>query len=294
MLCFGLAAFAAYFYVDQFKWIWVGGLFGLAFLCKETAVFLFAALLIYDLFQYEMKSSWEVLSSGFGAEHQKLTKLVKWLLISGVALGVTALGFELYDLVLTAGPIVEHNVLDNLQYMISYIPSLNCSYSAFQCNGAFTTVGGTITPLNWISYYLAPFYQFQWNTYCVAANCFSVWNVTYYGGSNMLEVWPLWIWIPLGLYLVRKHRIDALGLFALIGFLVTYLPNLFLMIEGRVTYPYYFLLCTPFVILGDIWLLKKLPRPVTYVFVIACVIWFIVFFPVATWLPAAWHTFAAF
>ena len=293
MLCFALAAIMAYFYVNSAKWLWVGGLFGLALLSKETAIFLFAVLLIYDLFQYEMMPPWEVMATGFGATHQKFTKFLKWLVIGGIALGVTILGFELYDLVLTAGPIVTHNFVQSLQYILNYIPSLNCSYSAFQCNGAFTTTGGTITPLNWITYYVAPFYQFQWNTYCVAAHCFSVWNVTYYGGSNMLEVWPLWIWVPLALLYAKRKALDALGLFALCGFAVTYLPNLYFIIEGRVTYPYYFLLSTPFIVLGDIWLLQRLPKPITYVFVAASIIWFIVFFPVMAWLPPALHTFAA-
>lgn len=84
-----------------------------------------------------------------------------------------------------------------------------------------------------------------------------------------------------------------LPILALIIFCWSYFPYLALIVEGRVTYPFYFLPAVPAIALGSSYFITRsfFPRILAIVFLVAVFVWFVVFFPDQSFLPS-WITSA--
>jgi hypothetical protein len=78
-----------------------------------------------------------------------------------------------------------------------------------------------------------------------------------------------------------------LGAFALILFLWSYVPYLFLFAAGRVTYPFYFLPAVPAVAMGASYWLTRIwfPRWLMAVYLVMAFVFFFIYFPEKGFLP---------
>jgi hypothetical protein len=311
---FGLAAFFAYFAglkVWKFdKYIISGALLGLAGLAKETAIFLALALLTYILV----------------FEDEKLRHRTVAVLKVAVVVGlVFVIGLQAYDSVLvspslpgtTSCPMNGSSFVQQVGYMLCYGSSLNAG-CPWACGWKDTNLGTYITPFNWITYYSPVAYLRTVVSVCPKSvnnicqgGAYSYVAIAYYGVTNFLETWTIYIWIPLVAYaLYRYYRreqptLDAFGLentggnsvalpgelrfaaFALVLFLWSYVPYIVLFLAGRVTYPFYFLPTVPAVAMGaTYWITRSwFPRWLMYVYVGMAFVFFFIYFPYKGFLP---------
>jgi predicted membrane-bound dolichyl-phosphate-mannose-protein mannosyltransferase len=131
MLFFSLLGFVLYF---RKSYALSGVVFGVALLCKETAIFMLGAVVVYHLLSSEEKAK------GFGQ-------------ILAPAFVVSLVGLQLYDSYFTSFP----TVFNHLQYMLSYGATLKghswCAYAAVCTDGPY------ISPFNWLTYYYPPGYD---------------------------------------------------------------------------------------------------------------------------------------
>ena len=311
---FGLAAFFAYFAglrVWKFdKYVISGALLGLAGLAKETAIFLALALLTYILFFEDEK-----------LRHRSVAVL-KVALVVGV---VFIIGLQAYDSVLvspslpgtTSCPMNGSSFVQQVGYMLCYGSSLNAG-CPWACGWKDNNLGTYITPFNWVTYYSPVAYLRTVVSVCpnsVNGVCqgggYSYVSVAYYGVTNFLETWTIYIWIPLVAYsLYRFYRLkqptlEAFGFegagsnsvalpgelkfaaFALVLFLWSYVPYVVLFLGGRVTYPFYFLPAVPAVAMGaSYWTTRSwFPRWLMYVYVGMAFVFFFIYFPYKGFLP---------
>lgn len=297
---FGLAAFFAYF-ADLRWWrldryVISGILLGAAGLSKETAVFTVGALVTY-IFLFEE-----------GNRIVRLLSSVKVLLVVGaVFIG----GLQAFDSTLAAGAFPTF--VQHVSYMLSYGSSLIADKLACQPTTGYWCLypnnpgGAPILPTDWLTYY-SPTGYFVVTVSSAAAKYVSI---GYYGVTNLLETWSTFIWAPLVAYtLFRWYRsrgegspaLDApvsspiraplsgdlrLATFALVFFLWEYVPYIFLMGAGRVTYPFYFVAAVPAVALGAAYWISRswFPRSLMYVYLGAAFFFFLVYFPDKGFLP---------
>ena len=293
---FGLAAFLAYFAEVKVwkldKYVMAGILLGLAGLAKETAVFMAMALLTYILLFDSQKLRRKTLQA---------VKLVAVLAI------VFIVGLQAYDSVLmtpsqpgtTSCPITGTTFLNHIDYILCLGSSLtaktlSCVTSGYWCR--FPNSATPIVPLDWITFYSPVAYYRTVVSVCpksVNGTClggsYSFVGLAYYGVTNFLETWSIYVWIPLVAYALYRwywpkkqpgpkapasnpeapatspepqapspEPVSAvpisgdlkLATFALVLFFWTYVPYLFLFLASRVTYPFYFLPAVPAVAIG--------------------------------------------
>ena len=311
---FGLAAFFAYFAglkVWKFdKYLISGALLGLAGLAKETAIFLALALLTYILVFEDEK-----------IRHRTLA-VVK---VATVVAVVFIVGLQAYDTVLvspslpgtTSCPMNGNTFVQQVGYMLCYGSSLSAG-CPWACGWKDNNLGNYITPLSWITYYSPVAYLRTVVSVCpnsVNGVCqggeYSYVSVAYYGVTNFLETWTIYVWIPLvgySLYRFYKQKestLDAFGsegagigsapltgemkfaAFALVLFLWSYVPYVVLFLAGRVTYPFYFLAAVPAMAMGtSFWLTRSwFPRWLVYVYVVMAFVFFFIYFPYKGFLP---------
>lgn len=311
---FGLAAFFAYFAglrVWKFdKYVIAGVLLGLAGLAKETAVFIVLALLTYILL----------------FEDEKLRRRTVSVLKVAVVVGVIfILGVQAYDSVglspslpgTTSCPMIGSSFVQQIGYMLCYGSSLNAG-CPWACGWKDTNLGTYITPLNWITYYSPVAYLRTVVSVCPRSvnnvcqgGAYSYVSIAYYGVTNFLETWTIYIWIPLVAYAVYRYyrrgqpTLEEFGLenvksnpvslpgelkfgaFALIFFLWSYVPYIVLFLAGRVTYPFYFLPAVPAVAMGaSYWVTRSwFPRWLMYLYVGMAFVFFFIYFPYKGFLP---------
>jgi dolichyl-phosphate-mannose-protein mannosyltransferase len=265
---FGIAAFVVYFWKGSFwrinNYVASGALLGLALLSKETAVFMLAGLLTYHLF----------------ASRQPLKQVALVLLeILVAASAVFAAGLQLYAFAFTysSAPFFYQLV----QYMLKYGVGL----TGTGWTGGLG--GGYITPLDWITFYTPVAY--------LVTRTGNLVDVGYWGTANVIIVWMLFFWVPLVVYrLVRRPQPgeardleDSAGAFALVWFLWTYVPYIFLWLYGRVTYPFYLVPAIPALAIGAAYFVtrKWFPTLVACVYLAAALGWFFLYFPLKDFLP---------
>ena len=311
---FGLAAFFAYFAglkVWKFdKYVISGALLGLAGLAKETAIFLALALLTYILIFDEAKF------------RQRTTAVLKVVVVVAV---VFIIGLQAYDSVLvspsqpgtTSCPMNGSTFIQQIGYMLCYGSGLN-SGCPWACGWRDNSLGNYITPFSWVTFYSPVAYLRTVVSVCpnsvngvCQGGAYSYVSVAYYGVTNFLETWTVYVWIPLvgyALYRFFKQKqptLEAFGLeggesmpaplsgelrfaaFALVLFLWSYVPYIFLFFAGRVTYPFYFLPAVPAMAMGTAyWVTRNwFPKWLLYVYVAMTFLFFFIYFPYKGFLP---------
>ncbi len=287
---FSLVGFVLYFRpakvwrVDNYT---LAGVFlGLAALSKETAVFAILTLVAYEL----------VLGgSGMRATVFRLASVVAPAII------LFAGGLQLYDSLLThpntfstclgAGSF-DGNFIGQIQFMLSYGSCLK--------GGGWTdaVLGRYITPIDWLLYYSPVQYLVTTVSVTVSGAMTSTYHyiaVGYYGTTNQLIVWEVFIWVPLVAYRLYRAKKwgatptldDRFGGFILIWFLCTYLPYVALFLYGRVTYPFYIIPAIPAMAGGAAYFVTRdwFPRKMAIAYIAAAFVIFFLYFPVKDFLP---------
>ena len=308
-LFFSLAAFFAYFaelgWWKFDRYVVAGILLGAAGLAKETAVFSAMALVTYILVFEERPVA------------AKLLPTLKVVVVVGL---VFAGGLQAYDSTLASS--AEPNVVQHVSYMLSYGSSLIAGKLACQpttgywCKYPDQPGGPPILPTDWLVYYSPVAYYLVSVT--INPGNQSYVKVGYYGVTNLIETWSVFIWVPLvAYYFYDYHRgkkpseveptaepsgevaptveparaglsgeLKFAGL-AAVMFLWAYVPYLLLLAVGRVTYPFYFVDAVPAMAMGGaFWLNKKwFPQWLAVIYLLAAFSFFLVYFPDKAFLP---------
>ncbi len=261
-------------------------LLGISALNKETAVFLVAFLVVYNL----------LFGTGDGR-----TRFLSSLRMLIIVIVVFAAGLQLY-VTLFGNPQTTTFVAD-IQYILKYGGSLRCLPTS--CGWGFYGNGQApwITPFSWMTYYPAVGYFVSRE---LVNNVPKYVLLGYWGVTDFFEIWLTWIWVPYVGYLAYKLwtsraaivqdvttalNIDTpsfrLASFALLWYLIAYLPYIGLYVYGRVTYPYYMLPVMPAIAIGCAFLLtrKWFPREVAYVLLGGVFLWFFLYYPDKNFLP---------
>jgi hypothetical protein len=311
---FALAAFLVYLLGLRWwkadRYILAGVLLGLSGLAKETSIFFALALATFIL-----------LFEG-GSRLNRLYSSVKVVLVVGL---VFAAGLQVYDSTMAAS--AYPTFVQHVGYMLSYGSSLianklACSpVTGYWCKFANDAGGPPILPTDWLVYY-SPVGYFVTSVTITPGGTYT--GIGYYGVPNLIETWTTFIWIPLAAYAIfayqrsRARPLELVGImsvpaasvmtepisspappepemsgetkfaaFALVYFLWSYVPYLFLLLVGRVTYPFYYVPAVPAVAMGaSYWLNKKwFPKPLLAVFLVAAFGFFLVYFPDKAFLP---------
>ncbi|MDA4126316.1 MAG: glycosyltransferase family 39 protein [Thaumarchaeota archaeon] len=308
---FGLAAFFSYFAGLRVwkldKYIISGIFLGVAGLAKETAIFIALAFLTY------------VLLFGEGTRGARVYSIFKVALVLAL---VFAAGLQAYDS--TLGSPAMPTFVQHVGYVLSYGSSLKADKLACQpttgywCKFPNDPGGAPILPTDWILYYSPVSYFATSVSVCpntVNGVCqggqYSFVALAYYGVTNLIETWTVFVWAPLAALVVYRHFrrpqpvLEQFGFaeggtpgpsvpdttkfagLALIFFLWTYIPYIFIFFTERVTYPFYFVPAIPAVALGaSYWLTRDwFPRRLMYVYVAMAFIFFFVYFPAKGFLP---------
>jgi hypothetical protein len=320
---FGLAAFFAYFAGLRVwkldKYVIAGVFLGVAGLAKETAIFMALALL-----------TWILIFDG-GGWRGRVYSVMKVALVIVVVFSV---GLQAYDSALvvaspagtTGCQITNNTFIQHVGYMLCYGSSLIAGY--LECQGGSHGVGywckypndpggPPILPTDWLVYYSPVEYFASSVTVCpntvngvCKGGAYSYVSVAYYGITNLLETWTVFVWVPLAAYALYRYfrrkqpSLEQFGFeetggsaglepetkfaaLALVYFLWTYVPYLFLLVAERVTYPFYFVPAIPAVAMGcAYWLSRKwFPRWLMVIFVIMVFVFFFIYFPVKAFLP---------
>ncbi|MDG6988587.1 MAG: glycosyltransferase family 39 protein [Nitrososphaerota archaeon] len=303
-LFFELAAF--FVVVAGVKWwkfdryFFAGVLMGLAGLAKETAIFPLMGLLTY------------ILLFGDGIRLRRVYSVLK---VALVVIVVFSVGLQAYDSALASQSYQLFS--QQIAYLLSYGASLTggCPWS---CGWTNTVTGGYITPFNWVTYY-SPIGYYLVSVTVNPGNLHYV-SVGYYGVTNLLETWTIYVWVPLAAYALYRHRrkekqpsldqftaaegaappaaeaplaaqgtpadLKFAGL-ALTMFAWTFLPYIALFFAGRVTYPFYIIDAVPFMAMGTAyWLSRKwFPKWLVWVYLAFVFVFFLVYFPDKAFLP---------
>ena len=324
---FGLAAFFVYFAnlrVWKFdRHVLAGALIAVSALAKETALFFALAFATYVLFFEE------------GSYRARAVRVVK---VGIVVMLVFSVGLEAYDYALVSPSAAGttycamdgSTFIQQVGYMLCYGSGLTAhtllcqnaptSASGYWCK--YSNVSGNydpILPTDWLVYY-SPITYLAICTDSVNGVCQpGGYSATYYGVTNFLETWTVYIWIPLAAYALYrwlkrgKEVPDVQGLepaaeqaaspveqqkmpgdvrvagLALVLFFWSYVPYLFLLLAERVTYPFYFVPGIPAVALGAAYWTSRdwFPRWLLYVYVAMVFVFFLIYFPDKAFLPVA-------
>ena len=254
-----------------------GVLFGVAALAKETAIFMFLALVVYHTLFKE---------GTLGAWAKDLFKM------GGATALVFAGGMQAYDSLLAGGtyPYFYQQVM----YILTYGASL--------LGGGWTdnVLGTPITPLNWVTYY-SPV------GYLVSPSSMSVTgpggvalypSVAYYASIDLVLSWTLYLWVALAAvlafgYLRTRTSLPSLGadvrylFFQGVWFACVFVPYTGLWLFGRDTYPFYIIIATPAMAGGTGYLLTRswFNRWAALLVFAAAALGFVYFFPVKGFMP---------
>jgi hypothetical protein len=276
---FSLLGFIFYFWktsywkVDHF---WISGIFfGLATLSKETAVFLLAGMVTYDVF------------FGQGGIREGLWTAFRLI---APAVAVFFLGVQIYDSLFTSAAMPYF--YQQISYMLSYGASLG-SGSCPLCGWTDSTLGTYITPLNWITFYSPVSYLVTSVVVSVGAMSYHYVAVGYYGISNVVVVWMVFAWLPLAVYRAVKNRgveihpDDRFAYFSAVWFLWAYVPYIILWLYGRVTYPFYLVTAIPALAAGAAYFITRewFSYKLAIVYVLFAFFLFLLYFPVKDFLP---------
>lgn len=314
---FALAAFLVY--LAELKWwkadryVLAGVLLGLSGLSKETSVFLAMALVTFILFFEE------------GSRLSRLYSSLKVVFVVGIVFGAGLQVYD-STMAASAFPTFVHQVSYMLSYGSSLIANkLACSpVTGYWCEYANDPGGPPILPTDWLVYY-SPVGYYVTSVVVTPGGTYT--GIGYYGVSNLIETWTTFIWIPLAAYAIfayyRSKRLPVeqteagpaspsispadppsapepgptpgegmpgetrFAAFALVLFLWSYVPYLFMLLAGRVTYPFYFVPAIPAVAMGAAyWINKKwFPKPLLAVYLLAAFGFFLVYFPDKAFLP---------
>ena len=304
MIFFGLAGFFVFFAGVSWrrfdKYVIAGILFGVAGLAKETAVFMLLAFL-----------SWVV----FFGEGSRGIRFYSALKVAVVVVLVFSVGLQAYDSTMTtaAVPTIEQH----LGYILTYGESLNAG-CPWACGWKDNALGTYITPFNWVTFYSPVAYYLSSVTVCpnnvnnvCQGGAYSYVSLAYYGVTNFLETWTIYVWIPLVAYALYRYfkreqpSLDEfsfegirssfgalqgelkMAAFALVLFIWSYVPYIVLFFAGRVTYPFYFLPAVPAVAMGcTYWITRNwFPRWLMYVYLAVAFVFFFIYFPSKGFLP---------
>ena len=299
---FGLAAFFAFFanlrYRKFDRYIFAGGLLALSGLSKETALFVVAAFVSY------------LLILGEGSWLLRFYHSLKVVLVVGI---VFAVGLQLYDTALASGGIPTF--IQQVDYILSYGSNLKALQLACQpvvgyfCKFPNIPGGPPILPTDWLVYY-GPVAYFLVNITVNPGNL-NFASIAYYGVTNLLETWTVFVWLPMiayALYGAAKHRPPTLESFmqgdggtarpavtgevrfialTFIMFLWCYVPYLFLFVAERVTYPFYIIPAIPAMAMGTAyWSTREwFPRWLLALYLGMTFVFFFVYFPDKSFLP---------
>jgi len=300
---FGMGAFFAYFVglkVWKFdKYAIAGVLLGVAGLAKETAVFFVLAFLAYVFF------------FGGGSRWYRVYAVFKVALVVGL---VFAIGLQAYDSTLASSAMPTF--VQHVSYIFSYGSSLRAEQLACQPTTGYWCKY-PILPTDWLLYYSPVAYYATSVSVCpnsvngvCQGGAYSYVSLAYYGVTNLIETWTVFVWVPLVAYAIfrwyrntRSPQEGAqltleltppemsggtrLGALALVWFLGTYVPYLGLFLTQRVTYPFYFVPAIPAVALGASWWLTRdwFPRKLMWVYLAFAFLFFFVYFPEKAFLP---------
>jgi len=304
MIFFSLAAFFAYFAglkVWKFdKYVLAGVLLGVAGLAKETAIFMVLAFLTWVVFFDE------------GSRKGRVYSALKVTLV--VALVFSA-GLQAYDSTMTTSAVPT--IFQHLKYILTYGESLNAG-CPWACGWKDTNLGTYITPFSWVTYYSPVAYYLTSVSVCpnsvngvCQGGAYTMVGLAYYGVTNFLETWTIYVWIPLVAYALYRHlrrgqpSLEQFGFegvgsgfatlpgdlkfaaFALVLFIWSYVPYLVLFFAVRVTYPFYFLPAVPAVAMGcTYWLTRNwFPRWLMAVYLAMAFVFFFIYFPEKGFLP---------
>jgi hypothetical protein len=301
---FGLLAFLLYFKGVRWwkadKYVVAGAVMGLAGLAKETALFAVAALATYILFFEE------------GTWRERVYHALKVVMAVGV---VFAVGMQAFDSAFASSAFPTF--VSQVQYIISYGTSLVAHQLACQpttgywCMFANDPGGPPILPFDWLLYYSPVAYYLV--TVTVNPGNISYVSVGYYGVTNLLVTWATFIWVPLmsyALYQERRRRSrppegpaeaappqattgpalsgeGRLSAFTLTLFGWSYLPYLFLFLDGRVTYPFYIIPAIPAMAMGTAYWVSRnwFPKWLAALYIAMVFVFFLVYFPDKAFLP---------
>ncbi|MDV3277472.1 MAG: glycosyltransferase family 39 protein [Nitrososphaerales archaeon] len=288
---FSLLAFVLYFWRARFWRIdnvtASGAMLGLALLSKETAVFAVAVLFTYQLIFAE------------GTLKHAFIETAKLLAVAAL---VFFAGLQVYDTLFTSATVPTF--VQQVAFIFKYGSGLDCPPAALavvpKCGMWVDSLfHAYITPLNWLTYYPPVSYFVTTVTTTVGsgpgATSSSFIGVGYYGVNNVIMLWAVLVWVPLAVYrLLRRRpegepvsRDDRTTLFLLVWLVWTYLPYIGLWLYGRVTYPFYILPAVPALSAGAAYFSTRewFPRWLAVVYLLAALVWFVIYFPVKDFLP---------
>ena len=310
---FVLLAFVSYSYGIKLwkldKYVVSGVFLGLAGLSKETAIFGALAFVSYIIL-FEKKS-----------HRHRILSTVK---VGVTVIAVFLLGLQLYDSLST-----NITSIQNVQYILYYGSSLSGPLLCYPSDpvggiavgGYFckfpdiSTSAEPILPPDWLTYYVPVRYFVS--AVCegainVVGTCLGTFYVSvgYYGITNLLVTWLVFIWVPLAaLTLYRSARArraeiggngkgfattgrfsgdTRLAGLALLMFLWNYIPYFWIQYGlQRVTYPFYIIPAIPSLALGAGYLVTRpwFPRKLALVYLVAAFALFFIFFPDKSFLP---------
>ncbi len=304
----GFLAYAADLKVWRFdRYVLAGVFLGLAGLVKETAIFLVLGMMTYVL---------------IFDEGRKVHRAYSALKVALVVVLVFTVSMQAYDSTMAQNALPT--VVQHIGFMLSYGSSLLAKQLACQpttgywCEFANDPGGAPILPPNWVLYYSPVAYYSVTNSVCpntVNGVCqggqYSYVALAYYGVTNFLETWTVFIWVPLIAFALYRYfrnkqpKLDEfgfeapgvggsglpgdvrLGAFALVWFLWAYLPYFALLAVQRVTYPFYIIPAIPAIALGcAYWVTRDwFPKWLRVVYLVMVFVFFFVYFPEKGFLP---------
>ena len=261
----------------------------LSILSKETGIAILAFVVLYESIINKKK------------------QLRFSVLIIVFTLVFSFIGLQLFDS-LFAHTSAVINVEGLLRFHLAFSPPL-WNETAWPLSGITNLLGPRITPLNWITLYSPNLYygfpQLSIINYTqTVGNTTTTYNIHRYGTthygviSNMVEVWLIFIWVPLFLYYLFKKQDSKFGkenmIFVLLAFFLIYGGFLLLFLLGHSTFPFYFVEFSPFLAIADAMFVCNLKNSwLKLLFIALCVIWFLWFFPVYPFvIPVSPYGFA--
>ncbi|MDG6898738.1 MAG: glycosyltransferase family 39 protein [Nitrososphaerota archaeon] len=288
---FMLLAFVLYFWKARFwrvdSMVASGMVLGLALLSKETAIFAVAVLFTYHLM------------FGEGTFRHAALETAKLLTVAAL---VFFAGLQIYDSLLASASVPTF--VQDVAFIFKYGSGLDCPPAAIaivpKCGmWVASSLNSYITPLNWLTYYPPVSYFVTTVTTTVgsgpAATSYSYIGIGYYGVGNVIVLWSVFVWVPLAVYtLVRVRRKggermkdDRSMIFLLVWLFWSYAPYVGLWLWGRVTYPFYVLPAVPAFATGASYFATRqwFPRWLVVIYVLAALVWFVIYFPVKDFLP---------
>jgi len=179
-----------------------------------------------------------------------------------VLLGVTALvaagGLQIYDMLLTPFP----TFIAHIQYILHYNSLIGLP--GWPQESWLPFLGKSVVPLAWLIFY--PPFGFI---------------------STMPEEWLLLASLPAVLYLIgwKSSSLSELErrtiLFIPLWLASTYAFYFFAQLF-RSTYPFYMIQMLPAAVIADGWMMTKFTRPMKILFILGCLGWLYVFFPMSS------------